>query len=289
MPEPFDLAPEPMADPLDVSGMVPARTPAAQAPAQPQGHDKAGWIRLAALLPLALKGGPGAVEGLLAGWQQAQARKQQTAQQGFQNQRLVAQDARQVSQDQALAQYRQQTLQQQEDGRRQTFLQQFTAGLAGLDDPESVRAYLALQQQQGKALGINPAALESYVLQTQTPSTVQKRQAEKTIGKLKSQFGEKWMEQGSRFRHQIGGEEVPFDEVLRRAGMTADPNAPPVAAPDKRGFAPKDVTVNGKRILANFDPDKGLYYAPGSETPLAGDIQEYTKPAAPTEIGRAHV
>lgn len=50
---------------------------------------------------------------------------------------------------------------------------------------------------------------------------------------------------------------------------------------DKRGFATKDVVVNGKRILAGYDPDTNTYYAPGDmKTPLTGTIQEYSKPDA---------
>jgi hypothetical protein len=62
-------------------------------------------------------------------------------------------------------------------------------------------------------------------------SRMQKTAAEKRIAALKSQHGEKWMEMGARFLHELpGGERVPFDELQRRAGYVADPNAPPIQA-----------------------------------------------------------
>jgi hypothetical protein len=58
--------------------------------------------------------------------------------------------------------------------------------------------------------------------------------------------------------------------------------APPIPQADKRGFATKDITLNGKRLLAGYDPDTNQYFAPGdTKTPLAGDIQEYNKPDKP--------
>lgn len=45
-------------------------------------------------------------------------------------------------------------------------------------------------------------------------------------------------------------------------------------------LVPKDVSVNGKRRLVNYDPEKGEYYNIGSPDPITEDIQEYDKPTA---------
>lgn len=47
---------------------------------------------------------------------------------------------------------------------------------------------------------------------------------------------------------------------------------------DKRGFTPKTVTVNGKKVLANFDGDTGKYYDTQAGALLTGDVQDYEKP-----------
>jgi hypothetical protein len=74
------------------------------------------------------------------------------------------------------------------------------------------------------------------------------------------------------------GQPVKPSQIQAVAGAPTI-TAPPKAAPDKRGFATKDITVNGKRMLAGFDPDTNQYYAPGdTKTPLTGNIQEYNKP-----------
>ena len=79
---------------------------------------------------------------------------------------------------------------------------------------------------------------------------------------------------------QIAQAPVPRDRTTGRTVVL------PAPATDKRGFATKDVTINGRRMLAGFDPDKNQYFAPGDvNTPLTGDIQEYQKPAPETATG----
>ena len=87
--EDFDLAP-PAPDPLDMGGFVPMPGPVAgRQPQAPQGGtDKRALLKLAMLIPMAMKAGPGAMQGLLAGWQQAQQQKQA---QGIQQGRFDAQ------------------------------------------------------------------------------------------------------------------------------------------------------------------------------------------------------
>lgn len=74
------------------------------------------------------------------------------------------------------------------------------------------------------------------------------------------------------------GQPVKPSQIQAVAGAPTI-TAPPKAIPDKRGFATKDITINGKRMLAGFDPDTNQYFAPGDvKTPLVGDIQEYNRP-----------
>jgi hypothetical protein len=114
------------------------------------------------------------------------------------------------------------------------------------------------------------------------PSKLQKKAAESYIGKLKATYGNEWMQQAGQFgTHNVKGENLTLEEVLRRAELPGVPK-PTVTSTDKRGFTTRDVTVNGKRMLAGYDPDSNTYYAPGdTTTPLTGDIQEYNPPQAP--------
>ena len=94
-----------------------------------------------------------------------------------------------------------------------------------MDDPNAVRALLDLYGGQAEAIGLDRPSLERYAMTVATPTSLQKKAAEKRIAALKSQHGEKWMETGARFTHELGGEKVPFDVLLARAGYERDPNA----------------------------------------------------------------
>jgi len=117
---------------------------------------------------------------------------------------------------------------------------------------------------------------------------LQQRAAKKRIAELDKQFGAKLMEMGPQFTYALPGEDKPvsFDELLRRAGQGRDANyvAPPVAPKDKRGFATKEITLDGGRthFTANYDPDTGQFYGIGSDRPLAAkagfQVQEWTRP-----------
>lgn len=262
-------------EPLDMSGVT--------QPAQPQPQsDKAKWIKLALIAPLLAKGGPGAIEGFLAGLNRSNLQQQQ-------QRRLDSVEAQRVTQQNQLQQYRQDALSQRTTNdqqlRQQALLKEGLDRLASASTPDELQAVLQTLRVQAQGIGMRPGVFDSYAA-AQTPSSFQKKTAEKRIATLKSQQGEKWMEIGPRFTYDVGeSEPISFQELLRRSGMTPDPNAPPVALgnTDKRGFATKDVTVNGKRMLAGFDPDKNQYFAPGDmTTPLTGDIQEYTPPPTPS-------
>lgn len=284
MADPFDVSlnPQPYAEPLD---MTTFRTPpfVSQPPVtpgrpQPQqgGMDKKQLLKLAIMLPLAQKAGPGAVQGLLQGFAQQ-------AQQAQQLQRQGAIDQRTQEQHDWQRQYQQGQLTNQQQTQQRQFLSDFTKGLDGLDDPAAIEAYRNLYTAQGQRLGLDTAPLTAYAQQYAEPTRLQRRAAEKYVAKLKSEYGTNWMETAQQFTHKLPGSEQPvtFDQLMTQAGMQRDPSAPKPVAQDKRGFTPKDVTVNGKRMLANYDPDSGQYYAVGDpSTPLTGDIQEYNKPAA---------
>lgn len=241
------LSQEMQPPPLDIPAMPGAAAPPTQQPPM-QGPTAApgtpaqgggGFGDLAKILPLLAlagqRGGRAGIAAFLQGIQQAKLRKAQ-------QDRLGQQDARTARVDQSNEDYRQQQLMLQADARRQVdeqrqqaLLQQFGTALNGVDDPEAVRALLELYGGQADTVGIGRPALERYALQTATPSRLQKKAAEKKLAALKSQFGDKWLEQAAKFTYQMPGEEqpVPFATLLERAGMTTDPNAPAKAPASK--------------------------------------------------------
>lgn len=200
------------------------------APPQKPGFDRAKLMRLIPLVAAAAKGGPGAIEGLLQGYQQAEAQKQQQAQQQATTQRQSMLDQsllqdRAFSQDMRLAEF----TQKQADARAK-LMEAFTSATGELDNADDVRAVAAQYEQQGRPLGMRPGTFEHQAMIRLTPSTLERKAAEKKITALKSQFGvEKWMEQGAKFTHVVNGRTVPFTELLSMAGMTPDPNAPQAA------------------------------------------------------------
>lgn len=276
---------DPEVDPSVIEGGgVPLELPQASKPAGSK------WKELApllAMLPLAAKGGGRVgVAALLQGFQQA---RQQREQQG----RLDAKDAQAEAYRQAqlssLESSRQAAQQNAEAGRQQQFVNSFQTGLEGIDNPEALAAYIKLQSQLAQSVGLRDLNLESMA---PAPTVLQQRAAKKRLADLEKQFGAgKLMEMGPQFTYQLPGEPQPvaFDELLRRAGQSRDPNfvAPPAAPKDKRGFSPKEITLDGGRthFTANYDPDTGQYYGIGSDRPLTAkpgfQVQEWQKPDKP--------
>jgi hypothetical protein len=80
-----------------------------------------------------------------------------------------------------------------------------------------------------------------------------------------------------RLQKHLVAQGHPEGQPVKPSQIQAVAGAPTITAPpaDRRGFTPREITVNGKRMLANFDPDTGQYYAVGSKEPLSGDIQHY--------------
>lgn len=192
------------------------------------------WKELApllALLPMALKQG-GRVGGaaLLRGFQQSQ---QQQAHQGRQDAQAASLDAYRQAQVSGQHDQRVAAAENNELQRRQQFLTQFGSGLEGLETPEAVQAYMALQGVQGDALGIPRAQLEAMA---PAPTALQRKAATKLLDKLRQEHGTKFMEVGPQFTYSLPGDPQPvsFEEVLRRAGQAKDPNyvAPPPEADD---------------------------------------------------------
>jgi hypothetical protein len=219
--------------PLDISALTGGAAPP-QAPAAPK---KKGFDPTKLLLPVltavASRGGPMAVSALMEGMRTAREKKAAATRQGQLDQRAQSQQDWQ-------RQYQQQQLANQASDDQRAFLGQFTTGLNALDDEAAVDAYMGLYRPQAQRYGLTPEALDAYVQQALPPSRVQKRLAEKRIAKLRADFGTKWMEEGAKFTHDIGGEQVPFQELLRRAGMTTDPAAPVVPSSVIKDDVPLD-------------------------------------------------
>lgn len=235
----FELGPAPV-DPLDMStlGGMPATPPSQPPSGMPmpkQGGDKRQWLKLAMLLPLAARQ-PGGVEGLLQGWQQAQAQKQGLQRQGMQDQRQGMLDQRQATLDQQNQAYRVQQQMLQADQQRQTAERQREAdrlaligevqrAVTSVDSPEAVRSLLSLYGARAQALGMPVHELEAFVLEQATPTALQQRSARSILGTADKQWGE----QASQFTYAVPGEDqpVPYRELQRRAGFVRDANAQP--------------------------------------------------------------
>lgn len=201
--------------------------PGAAPPAQKQGFDRSKILRLIPLVAAAAKGGPGAMEGLLSGYQQAEAAKQQQATQQAQTQRQSMLDQRTLANDQFTHDLQLRQQQQKEEADRAGLVQEFTKALndENLTDPEAVRALTQLYESRGRALGVRPGTFETTAMQMVKPSALETKAARKKVNELRTQFGVGWMDEGAKFQHDLpGGKRVSFQELLSLAGMTTDPN-----------------------------------------------------------------
>ncbi len=300
--EPLDLTAltQPMG--MATGGPPPMASQGASAPLPPQPGkkgDKSALIQaaLAALLPIAAKrGGRTAVAALLQGVQRAQAqREQQTSQQtqqDFQNQRLTANDARLASQDEANAQYRTQTLTNQQEQQRAAVMREAATAIQQADSPETVNALLGFYNPRLQTLGVrDPDTLNRLAAQIATPSALERKSAQKYITQLEKTYGTDWAQKVGTATFVLPGapkdpatgkpKPITVQELLTKSGLTMDGVPMKPATTDKRGFTPRDITLNGKRMSANYDPDTGNYYAIGNTTtPLTGEILEYQRPTA---------
>jgi hypothetical protein len=212
--------------------------PAPGAAPEKKGFDRAKLMRLIPLVAAAAKGGPGAMEGLLQGYQQAAAQKAQQAQQQQQTDRQARMDDRLLQNDQFSQNlqtqqfaHTQDQLAFQQEKARADLAQEFGKALQDLDDPEAVRALTQMYEARGRALGVRPGTFEQAASGMVKPSTLDQRAATKKVNALKGQFGvEKWMTEGAKFTHVVNGRTVTFPQLLSMAGMVPDPAAPQAAA-----------------------------------------------------------
>ena len=256
MPDPFDpSAAAPVFDPQTLMQAAPGTQPP---PPQTQGFDKQKLLRLIPLVAAAVKGGPGALEGLLQGYQQAEAQRQQQGTQQAQTQRQSMLDDRALQQTQFTQRYQVAQLQQQQEKARADLVQEFSKALTSeeLTDPEAVRALTQLYEARGQALGVRPGTFETTAMQVVKPSALETKAARKKVNELRTQFSTKWMEEGAKFTHELpGGKRVSFQQLLAMAGMTPGPTAPQTAPNAIASDIPLDrqhamALVSGNEALA---------------------------------------
>lgn len=242
----------------------------------PQPEKKASkWKEIAPLLVAALAagkaGGRVGIAGLLQGYQAAkQEREQQSRQEGMDAETRNYRNATIRQRDQQLA--NEAAAKKEADAnndatRRQTFLNQFWSGLEHIDTPEAAQAYLALQQAQGRSLGVNGEDLTRMI---PAPEVLKSKRIQKRLAQIKKDFPDTWQTLSFRDGDQV-------IKTVDADGVVGDTTPKPK---DKRAFQPADITFNGRRMAANYDPDTGQYYGIGSTTPLVGNIQKYEKPSA---------
>jgi hypothetical protein len=211
----FTLAEDGQADPLDL-GLPPTQSMRPQQ--QAQKADRSGLLKLAALIPLAMKAGPGAMQGLLSGWQQAQQQKsQQGAAQGRYDQQAAERQAQQASTEK----YRTAQLENQRRTQQQAFLKQFVDQVGTLDDPAAVKALVDMYGGQATALGLDRPTLESYASQTATPDRMLTKKIQKRWNGLSAE--EKKIAQSSGASLSIDGQLIEFDKWAPVIGGVVDP------------------------------------------------------------------
>lgn len=263
MPSPFDATAfdDPGAlGPLDVSNLAPtpAALPTPQGP--PKGADRQKWMKLVAIVGAAAKGGPGAIEGLMAGFQQAEQQKQQQMQQQAQTERQSMLDqragqAQQFSQQQQVAQLqqRQQESAAKQEADRGALLADFTKALLSEDltDPAAVELITNAYEAQGRAIGMRPGAFRTAAEQAIQPAKLKQRTITKRWNAMS--VAEKQIAQQARASLQIGGEVVPFDEWGPVVGGMVDPKtgAYPQAAPK-----PDTATPGSFEEYVSLPPDQ---------------------------------
>ena len=249
MPDPFDPTSYEAAPPFDPQTLMqgPGASAPAPSPAVPQGFDKRKLLRLLPVVLAAAKGGPGLLEGVLHGYQQADARRRQQATQDAATQRQERLDTenqqyRQATLANQQAQFQQQTERQREADRR-ALVNDVRSAVGSVTSAEAVRALLPLYAGRAQALGIPIAQLEAFILESATPTVLQQREATERLDALRKQYGS----DAHNFKFVVPGEAnlVPFEELERRAGFQRDPEAPP------RGQQPQGTLTEFEAFFTN--------------------------------------
>lgn len=201
--------------PMDVSGrqVTPPRSKSARSQ----------WLKLAAIIPAALKGGPGAVEGLLAGFQQSAQLQQRSAQQQFENDRLTANDARAAQQQAWLQDFQSGQQARQLENDKVAFIKDYRDMLVSedLDNPGAVQALEALFEERARALGIRPGALSAIAAQVAAPAQLLRRRIQKRWNGMSAT--ERQLAQQSQATLTIDGEPIPFASWSAAVGGMTDP------------------------------------------------------------------
>lgn len=249
----------------------------------------------------AKKGGPMALAALEGGMQEAQQRQAeaQQRQEALARQAQLDEERRaaQVSQEARLANVDTRAQEEAEFRRRQAAIETLYKEIAGQRE-SAVDAPSAENTLRSQATGLEqyykvPSGQLAGMVPNMAPSVLRQKAklAEQEYKRGVEMWGADQMANDGVTLHPKWNQGQPLKPSQLREmfmapaiTMTGEPAKPYVKPPtplntDKRGFITKDVTVNGQRTLAGFDPDTNQYYAPGNtKTPLTGDIQEYNKP-----------
>lgn len=199
-----------------------------------------------ALLPIAFaKGGRAGAAAFLQGMQQSKARRRAAEAERAAQERQVRLDSRQERVDRENADYRQQQLMLDAEGRRQAderaresarsqFLERFDTSASQITDPSAYQYFLQLQYPEADRLGIPRGELDARVMQAHKPSEVQQREAQRIIRDLETRHGNNWYALAKNFVFRVSGQEQPvaLDDVMARAGMVRTAPDSPVTRID---------------------------------------------------------
>jgi hypothetical protein len=241
---------------------------------------------LMALLPIAMaKGGARGVAALLRGYHGAGQEQDQRFIQQNQLQRQASQDQIAATERAQADKDRQAQLDRQRKLDQLGLIEKMQASTQGIDNPDDLARMRDSWLQASQLVGLTPDQVSPVF--TVPPSVMETRAAKKAYDALAKQYKPEQLAQlaQSGATYPINKQPTPVSHILQLVnggGLAANPATGQPIQPtvDKRGFATKDVVVNGKRMLAGYDPDTNTYYAPGdTKTPLSGNIQEYNKPS----------
>ena len=241
------------------------------------------------ILPILMKrGGPGAVQGFLRAQQQQAATARATAQQQFQNAHLMQADQLAAQKDAELRAYQQQVLAQRRQLLGPALLEKFAEKVAAAETQPQIDSLTQTYAQAAIVAGISPSAITSIAAKAApTSEALIGKQVKKVIATTHPDVLQRWLDTNASL--VVPGQALPLPPAVWTRFISAgqDPITGKMTvfyqkpeSTDKRGFMPEEVTVNGKRMPAGYDPDTNTYYATGTKTPLTGDIQKYTRPPA---------
>lgn len=283
-------------DELDLSSLMPAlpqRTPP-RPPAQQNGRPGA-VAMLASALPLILggrAGGAGAAAAVLRGFQKAQARRHELAQDRYTQQRQAFQDQRTLDVDAQNAAYRQnvltaqdrqrQALQQRSEAARQDALMKELA--AALDKAESPEAIDALTSFYGARLPALSERIGAFAAPFKAPTRVNRKRAEKQIATLEKTYGQDWAVKLGHATHVLPGAEVDPATGQPRGISTQELLA--MAGTNVQGLPQKPKSAVRESVREGMVPDgkggtKLGWVAWNPETGTMEPVESPTSPVPP--------